>query len=42
MDAIPKVRQGDRSDEEEEDSRIPSEVRKKEKRLEKEKNKGKP
>jgi len=42
MDAIPKGRQGDSSDEEEEDTRIPSEVRKKEKRLEKEKNKGKP
>jgi hypothetical protein len=41
MDAIPKGRQGDSSDEEEEDTRIPSELLKKEKRLAKEKNKGK-
>ena len=41
MDAIPKGRQGDSSDEEEEDTRIPKDVRTKEKRIVKEKNGGK-
>lgn len=41
MDAIPKGRQGDSSDEEEEDTRIPKDVRTKDKRVAKEKNGGK-
>jgi len=41
MDPIPKGRQGDSSDEEEDDSRIPKDVRTKAKRLANEKNGGK-
>jgi hypothetical protein len=41
MDGIPKGRQGDSSDEEEDDKRIPKEVLAKQKRLAMEKNGGK-
>jgi hypothetical protein len=41
MDPIPKDRQGDSSDEEEEDTRIPKEIRDKKKRLIMEENGGK-